>query len=492
MDSLSVIVTCILIQKCVAFNSACPSDCTCERYPAGWKSISCTHLHLTGVPADTDLPVKLWNLSYNKIVEIDGKSTDLPREIETLDVSHNHIEKLQEIPSTVSVLNASHNLLSKIPELPRFVTVVKLSHNRIMTLHTSHICSLPRLRSMFLTNNKIRKVVTNSEVKECHIEYLILSNNKIDHVDAKTFSVFKNLKSLDLSRNYIKSVETGTFFDFTALKYLSLSQNRITSLPQNLPIMEWFDISENRIVEISEDHRSDLYPQEVFLIGQNPFHCDCELLWLKELFDTKKYQLQYHTIDADQFVPQCDTPDLLSGERWDTLTNDNFRCVGETKSTNEEEDNNNRLEDLKATVDMTGANFITVEWNLENVKTDRSSDMVLIKIHPFGKKLQRRFYSVNADRKKYTIKSLIPQTQYIICTLVFVGKPSQAEVSRYEGSCLEVATTSDNNIVVTSVMKTIFRSTAILVVCMIALKIITKRIRHMIHAYKKKNKKKYN
>ncbi|XP_041359595.1 leucine-rich repeats and immunoglobulin-like domains protein 3 [Gigantopelta aegis] len=485
MDPFCLIVTCILIPKWITADSFCPSGCTCERGQSGWKSVTCTAGHFTGVPHNMDLPVKSWNLSYNKIVEIDGKATELPRGIETLDVSHNYVEKLGELPVTIRVLNASHNLLSRVPVgLPRPLTVVKMSHNHIMALHTSRICHLPHLRTLFLNNNKIRKIINSPDVLECSVEYLILSNNKMEYIQVDTFSVFKMLKSLDLSRNNIKLIETGTFYDFYALKHLSLSQNMLKSLPQKLPITEWFDISKNKIVEISEDQRSDLYPQEVFLIGQNPFHCDCRLLWLKELYDTKKYQLKFLRVDADLFVPQCDSPDWLSGEGWDTLTNEDFQCLESAESTNEKEDN--KLEDLNATINMIGAHSVTVEWKLDNIKTDRSSDMVLIKIHPFGKKHLGQYYSVNVDSRKYTIKSLIPESPYVICTLVIRGKPSHSDISQYDGLCLEV-TTASGRFVVTELMTAALLYAAILFVCVVSLKIIYKSMKHIVHnVYKRK------
>ena len=75
--------------------------------------------------------------------------------------------------------------------------------------------------------------------------------------------------------------------------------------------------------------------QEVFLIGGNPLHCDCELLWLKELFNTREYLLKYIEIERNRFVPICASPDDVRGGMWDVLGDEAFGCENNRDSSKE-------------------------------------------------------------------------------------------------------------------------------------------------------------
>ncbi|KAK6195807.1 hypothetical protein SNE40_001161 [Patella caerulea] len=258
-------------------------------------------------------------------------------------------------------------------------------------------------------------------------------------VSGDVFINFHSLTLLDLSWNKIDNVFPNSFND--NLKILSLSNNVMTSLPIGLPMLEWLDISNNKIRKILELQSSDLYPQEIFMIGGNPFHCDCELLWLKEFYDSRKYLKNVVNVDSAQFVPMCASPPELQKQPWDVLDDLSFGCVESEviKTENIKEDKYMwKINDLYVRIKKIGDTFINIEWK----SALGLSDVLLISYHPFGKRNLKKKSIVHPHLGKYVIKNLTEKTPYIICISLIPEENilSQVNMPASTDDCHEIVT----------------------------------------------------
>jgi hypothetical protein len=205
---------------------------------------------------------------------------------------------------------------------------------------------------------------------------------------------------------------------------------------------EWFDISSNRISSIPETFSSVLYPQTVFLLGQNPFKCTCEQLWLKDLFSTRQYLLNYvDRLDPQKFIPVCSSPSNVAGKSWDSLEDNDFECIGldesNSKSTNERTPFSNKFqEEIEVKVSEIGQNWVVLNWN---GNSDVSDKVIQIKYHKFGSKNDMKEVVLPISAGGYRLRNLEYSSPYIICFTVMLGTDS------YSLGCEEIVTakTSD-------------------------------------------------
>ncbi|XP_015835142.2 leucine-rich repeat-containing protein 4C [Tribolium castaneum] len=104
--------------------------------------------------------------------------------------------------------------------------------------------------------------ITGPQTSLTSLSVLDLRNNNLGKIQASSFSKTPNLKQLFMSDSMITEIEPNTF-DFLYLKMLDLRNNKMTILPEHI-----FD-----------------YVERGISINYNPWMCNCELLWLKDLFE---------------------------------------------------------------------------------------------------------------------------------------------------------------------------------------------------------------
>ena len=110
-------------------------------------------------------------------------------------------------------------------------------------------CSLPNL------NQLPRSLISKTD-------HFILSNN-ILHSLCETPSVFENLKILELPRNFINHISE----DFLE----TIKKSNIEKL----------DLSGNKLTRLSQTFKL-LKPIKMLSLSDNPFICDCEMLWMSD------------------------------------------------------------------------------------------------------------------------------------------------------------------------------------------------------------------
>lgn len=399
-----------------------------------------------------------------------------------------------ELFSGLNSLNFSGNKLTDFDfALPQSLKVLKLSHNSLQSFSVTKLKGLSKLTTLYVDFNNLlmltaerdkdkrkstltdectftplqnvqevsfqgnRLTTLDPSILRCfqNVQYLSLADNKLGSIPAKLFSTFHHLQFLDLSRNHLTSLQPGIFSRLTSLRYFSLSGNRLETVPSGLPMVEWLDLSYNAITVVTEQQKSDLYPQEVFLLGGNPLHCDCEMLWLKELFDTREYLLKYISVDRSKFIPVCASPSHIRGDTWDILGDESFGCKGltskETENANDSEGSVIHLHDLSIKVHGVGSSFVLLEWDSLNLLIASRNpaeiverNKVFISFHPFGKKSGKVSVSVHLTTGRYRLKALQPNTAYVICMSLTdpLSRTPHAKIQRDD--CIEIITKDDD------------------------------------------------
>ncbi|XP_035663634.1 toll-like receptor 2 [Branchiostoma floridae] len=220
---------------------------------------SLTHLDLSWQHVST-LPQSLFkgltslthlDLSHNDL----ASQAQLPETLDYLDLSDNYLDQKTPCASgglkTVNQLNFSHNQLTGFYDscLPSNATVLDFQHNRITITYS--VCLVTNLRYLDLSNNEIMFMA--SYVPCDTLETLRLDNNRLGDFSG---IYFPNLKTLTLSHNLIKRVETEQLPGLLQLEHLDLSHNDInTVMPSafnGLSRLRFLDLSNNQIQNISE------------------------------------------------------------------------------------------------------------------------------------------------------------------------------------------------------------------------------------------------
>lgn len=202
-------------------------------------------------------------------------------------------------------------------------------------------------------NGNAFKATTISKANFSHLsalEHLYLSECNIEVIEVGTFSDLIHLKWLDLTFNQIKEI-----FDFTFsgvhLQHLFLNGNRNIIIKTNsfagldtnglylhdcllrhispevlLPLnlsLQYLWLNGNQL-EVLDNQFLPLFQRLSHIrLGANPFHCNCEVVWIKEFYD-KNGEIFAGNNGAPP--PSCLTPKKLRGKYFNSLSLFDFSC----------------------------------------------------------------------------------------------------------------------------------------------------------------------
>lgn len=146
---------------------------------------------------------------------------------------------------------------------------------------------LVKLNRLYLDNNEIAEIDSNSFLGLKSLEYLTLQNNFISLDDgfivrASPFQMLLQLKELNLANNSF----TAPIEDYTLerLTLLNMSYNLLTDLSTDkLDYLTrsklTLDFSNNRITEFEYKQEGDQdLPETTLILNNNPINCDCKII----------------------------------------------------------------------------------------------------------------------------------------------------------------------------------------------------------------------
>ena len=471
-----LIYTSILIPFIHAMIPQCPSMCRCGVSPLwGGTLLNCSHSSLQAVPNITTVKdVTEFYLDHNNISVILDSDFQTQRHLrklvlhhnsirlieedtfvhenlmhmESLDLSHNHLRSIpSQLPIGLNRLMLSYNDIDGFNFVPfinlQFLEILYLDHNKISSIRRKSFYSphhvegkdaslLKRLKKLALNGNSISTVEDFSFKSLYSLQRLTLANNLVQEVTKGTLTGLTNLEYLDLRSNEISFIQADALGKLKMLKYLYLKNNQLTVLPKSLPLLEWFDISSNFITKIDEkDYKDDIYPLDILVIADNPLHCDCHMLWLKELFDRREHLYHFVAGKNSDMIPICKSPPEVAGETWDLLGDDMFEC-SDDKDPPQSEIDLAKLTSQAILQEMstaTGAdNKIYKHFMLTNIThtsallTWRSrqylkSHSVKIQHYIFGRRETFQSVIVPTNDQAYILQNLDAGLSYIVCLI---------------------------------------------------------------------------
>lgn len=183
--------------------------------------------------------------------------------------------------------------------------------------------------------------------KFTQLEHLYISECGIEKIEVDTFTDLKQLQWLDISNNQIKVIEDHTFHGLS-LKHLFLNGNRNIILRRDsfaglsttgLYLQEcslsrlsmdvfvhlnntlknlW--LNGNELKRIDKKFLPMFNTFHHLRLASNPFHCNCEIKWLKQLYDTHESKF------VGAAPPSCLTPTKWRNQMFNQIQLDSFSC----------------------------------------------------------------------------------------------------------------------------------------------------------------------
>ncbi|CAD5211200.1 unnamed protein product [Bursaphelenchus okinawaensis] len=213
--------------------------------------------------------LKVMHLDGNDISQIGPHSlSGFP--INVLTLSSNQIRQLDHssLPYTLSILDLSKNLLDKIPLKSlkdlQLLTQLDLHENRIRDVVSTSDVEFKNSIKINLASNLISKLTSDSFKSFKRISELDLGMNKITTVNEHAFRGVEKLEKISLAFNHIESLPPNTFFDLNkTLRKLNMAYNELTRIPEALKTLvslEVLELNNNKITEINNDDVAKFKP----------------------------------------------------------------------------------------------------------------------------------------------------------------------------------------------------------------------------------------
>ncbi|KAK3083284.1 hypothetical protein FSP39_018500 [Pinctada imbricata] len=277
------------------------------------------------------------NLDHNSIFSCNV--THLPKRLKVLRLANNCIRKVpsfcsstrQPLLPTLEILFLNENLISDLKQrsfacLPN-LKKLHLKLNEIRHFRSRVFSNLPNLELLNLRQMKRKVTTVDKEAFSIpSLKKFLFDKNNFDfgskeNARRASFGNCTNLEEIDLSHNYMPkwSPETGLLLNgLKRLQTIHLNQVRWNVLPNNLfkmiPNVRKVDLSSNGITQLNsslflneskivhmnlESNRiahvgPDTFPEvfwesiKVIDLSGNPFACDCQLLWFRDLLRQPK------------------------------------------------------------------------------------------------------------------------------------------------------------------------------------------------------------
>ena len=312
-------------------DSILPNNCTCGqatyvRHPTGemlWfhLAVTCDTIGLTRIPQNlpnitTELTIrensiptvsrvnythlKTLHLVSSKIHTIESKAFQNLSKLLHLSLVDNLITRLSRGMfiglKSLRVLVIAGNHIPHIggftfikADMP-FLNTIAMVNNSIETIHDHAFVNLTHVERIHLDVNRLTHVPSRCLRSLINVQLIGLTNNSITSIRVDTFDGFHNVTVLNLAGNNLVEIPEGSFNGLPQLQSLNLSSCNLQSFDLNLTLLRnlsRLSLSGNRLRTLSEES-ADWRQLSVFQLVDNPWSCDCALLWMKSFNRTQR------------------------------------------------------------------------------------------------------------------------------------------------------------------------------------------------------------
>ncbi|KAM3689887.1 hypothetical protein ACJW31_09G079600 [Castanea mollissima] len=222
-------------------------------------------LDLSGNQIPGEIPNWIWkpnnlmylNLSYNRLVTLQGPFRNLPSQLSVLDLHSNQLQgQLTYLPQVTYLDFSMNNFSSVIP--------------------TSIGISLTFTIFLSLSSNNFHGNIPRSLCNASYIQVLDLSNNSLSGTIPQCFNIMsETLGVLNLRRNHLAGPIPDIFLSNCVLQTLSLNGNILEGkLPESLancPNLEVLDIGNNHFEDVFPCYLRNISSLRVLVLRSNKF-----------------------------------------------------------------------------------------------------------------------------------------------------------------------------------------------------------------------------
>ncbi|XP_028172783.1 insulin-like growth factor-binding protein complex acid labile subunit [Ostrinia furnacalis] len=209
---------------------------------------------------------------YNGSANIFRTNFSLPSVVYSLDLSSNNITQLEAsniLKSTTLIElsldnNAIKEIRTKILRFPR-LKWLDLSHNRLEYIDKEAFRGVNKLEYLNLANNRLTTHENVGFHRLSNLNELVLDNNVLGPdlmdtslFDREGFGLTHKIQSLSISGLHLNEVPDNFFSDAYDIRTLIISHNNLTDTFEFPFTLEYLDLSDNPITEISEEDFSEL------------------------------------------------------------------------------------------------------------------------------------------------------------------------------------------------------------------------------------------
>ena len=231
-------------------------------------------------------------------------------------------------PQSRIVYCSRRGLFSIPTEIPSDALELNLNGNQFQMPYirrANFSSTLARLERLYLSDCGIETIQPDAFRDMTQLKWLDLSSNRIREIQPNSFASMP-LQHLFLNGNRQLRLSPESFAGGLRLSGLYLHDCSLSSLspdvlsPLNGTLKNLW-LNGNAIERLNRRHYSLFASLSHLRLASNPFHCNCESAWLKELLDSRQ-DLVYGSP-----TPSCSSPARLKGMGFEKLLVSDFFCL---------------------------------------------------------------------------------------------------------------------------------------------------------------------